>query len=48
MDGFHRVVSANPLTSRQVRLAGFFALAWFAIDAHQYGDFLWTKFNPPE
>ncbi len=28
----HRIVSGAPITPRELRLAGYFALVWFAMD----------------
>lgn len=33
MDTLHRIVSATPITQRELRLAGYFALVWFLMDA---------------
>lgn len=33
MDSLHRIVSGAPISRRELRLAGLFALAWFAMDA---------------
>lgn len=33
MDAFHRIVSATPITPRELRLAGLFVLVWFVMDA---------------
>jgi hypothetical protein len=33
MDALHRIVSGAPITPREVRLAGLFALVWFVMDA---------------
>lgn len=33
MDALHRIVSGAPITPRELRLAGAFALAWFAMDS---------------
>lgn len=30
---FHRIVSGAPITPRELRLAGYFAVAWFVMDA---------------
>ena len=32
MDALHRIVSGAPISPREVRFAGLFALAWFAMD----------------
>lgn len=32
MDAFHRILSGAPITPREVRLAAYFALCWFAMD----------------
>lgn len=33
LDAFHRILSGAPISPREVRLAGLFALLWFAMDA---------------
>lgn len=32
MDALHRIVSGAPITSRELRFAGLFAIVWFLMD----------------
>jgi hypothetical protein len=46
MDWLHRILSGGPTRRGELIAAGIFVAVWFAIDVHQYADFLWSKFNP--
>lgn len=39
-DWLHRVVSGTPVTSKQLVLAGTFAIVWFLMDFVQWLDWL--------
>lgn len=37
-DALHRITSGQTLTPRQLKLAGAFAILWFAMDVIQFAD----------
>jgi hypothetical protein len=45
MDAFHRILSGQSLTRRELQIAGAFVLMWFAMDLVQWIDWLWGKFH---
>lgn len=46
-DAFHRVLTGNTLSRRQLIGAGVFVLVWFAMDVIQFADFVMQKFASP-
>lgn len=45
MDALHRILSGQPLTPRELRIAGWLVLVWFAMDLAQWIDWLIGKFG---
>lgn len=45
-DDLHRIVSGTPLTSTQLRAAGWFIVVWFWMDLVQWVDWLIGKLMP--
>jgi len=43
MDAFHRILTGQPLTPKELRIAGLLVLAWFFMDLIQWLDWLWGK-----
>jgi hypothetical protein len=43
MDTIHRILAGQPLTSRELRIAGFLVLLWFVMDTVQWLDWLISK-----
>jgi hypothetical protein len=43
MDFVHRILTGQPLTARELRMAGWLVLAWFLMDLVQWIDWLWGK-----
>jgi hypothetical protein len=44
MDMIHRILAGQPLSPRELRIAGFLVLCWFAMDTAQWIDWLIGKF----
>lgn len=45
MDALHRILSGQPLTSRELRIAGWIVIVWFLMDLVQWIDWLIGKFH---
>jgi hypothetical protein len=45
LDVLHRVVSGAPITPRELRLAGVFALVWFSVDMFWFVSTLFHWFG---
>lgn len=45
MDAIHRILTGQPLTPRELRIAGLLVLLWFLMDLVQWLDWLWMKFS---
>jgi hypothetical protein len=43
MDTIHRILAGQPLSPRELRIAGFLVLLWFAMDTAQWIDWLFGK-----
>lgn len=43
-DAIHRILCGQPLSPRELRVAGYLVLAWFVMDLIQWLDWLWGKF----
>ena len=44
MDTLHRILAGQPLTPRELRIAGFLVALWFLMDFVQWVDWLLSKF----
>lgn len=45
MDSIHRILAGQPLTPRELRIAGVIVMAWFLMDLAQWVDWLWGKLH---
>lgn len=45
MDTIHRILAGQPLSPRELRIAGFVVILWFAMDFAQWLDWLINKFT---
>lgn len=45
MDALHRILAGQPLTPRELRIAGVLVLLWFLMDLAQWIDWLWGKLH---
>lgn len=43
MDAIHRILAGQPLTPKELRIAGLLVLAWFLMDLVQWIDWLMSK-----
>jgi hypothetical protein len=43
MDAFHRILTGQPLTVKELRIAGIIVLVWFLMDLVQWVDWLLSK-----
>lgn len=44
---WHRILAGSPAHRAELIAAGIFVAIWFVMDAAQWIDWAWLKFNPP-
>jgi hypothetical protein len=43
MDVIHRILTGQPISPLELRVAGILVLLWFLMDLVQWVDWLWSK-----